>query len=189
MYSSAVGLRIGLKAERACAHMKTLPRVFLSILFSTLVAACASIEATGHLFDGQVERREGYGTLVLYRPPLFVGSAWFPTVRINGTPVAKLVSGGYTSIALPPGRYHISGNGQFDDLYEADFAIKTDSTTFAEFQFDLQGNGGVTPIAGAFVPSVGVQIKSIRWVVTEGPDVAPPGLADCRYFDPIVRAL
>jgi len=171
--------------------MKTLVRA-LSLALSILMGACASVNATGPLFDRHIERREGYGTLVLFRPPLFVGSAWFPTVRINQSPAAKLVNGGYTSIALQPGRYHISGNGQFDDLYEADIEIKANHTTFAEFRFDLQGIGEVTPIAGAFVPSASAQIKRIRWVVTEEDatlPALPPHLAECRYFDPILAAL
>src|SRR5450432_3981084 len=81
--------------------MKTLVRA-LSLALSILMGACASVNATGPLFDRHIERREGYGTLVLFRPPLFVGSAWFPTVRINQSPAAKLVNGGYTSIALQP---------------------------------------------------------------------------------------
>jgi|GEM_PF-5345621 len=75
-----------------------------STLLATLLSGCS---AKGVLFKDDISLQQEPSTIYLYRPDVYVNSAGYPNVYLNGEKVGKLYEKGYLALHRPPGEYSI----------------------------------------------------------------------------------
>ena len=158
-------------------------RKTISSLFLFLLAAC-STNATGPLYSRGTPTPSSGAELVLYRPAMNVGSAWWPIVSIDNKPAVNLYNGGYTKVVLTPGNHKILGLGKFKEPYELTISAEPGRTYYVEYAFTTSDQGNIAMAGGIPVAYGETKIEKIQWVLH--PDASPPSaLTDCRYIEPI----
>jgi len=161
-----------------------LSKYLLVLLLALFCVAGCSINATGQTYVRKSFPTSENAVLVLYRPSVRAGSAWWPHVSINGKPAVELLNAGYTEIPLKPGTYKILGIGKFKELYELDLTVEANEVYYVEYAFQTSNRSKVTFVGGGPVPYGETTIDTIKWLVHDG--ASPPSeIQNCRYIAPL----
>lgn len=158
-------------------------RNLITLLLLLLLASC-STNATGPLYSHSSPPGTSEAALILYRPAINAGSAWWPNVSIDGKPVVELYNGGYTRVSLTPGPHKILGLGKFKEPYELMVDAKPGSVYYVEYAFTTFDQGKVAMAGGIPVGYGETRIDKIEWVLHPG-DTPPAALTTCHYIEPI----
>jgi hypothetical protein len=87
------------------------------------------------------------GTVVVYRPGKFTGSALKPSVYVDGSQVTRLGNGRYVSLSLSPGKHNFESSMKAAAL-EVD--VKPNETVYLEMVIltgNWRGGGRLIPVA------------------------------------------
>jgi len=106
-------------------------RHFFAVLFSL---ACVSALAQN-------------GTVVVYRPSKFVGSALKPSVYVDGSQIGRLENGRYVSLQLIPGKHNFESSMKKTAPLDVD--VKPNETVYLEMVIlpgNWRGGGRLIPV-------------------------------------------
>jgi len=168
-------------------------RIFLIILISIFVGGCVTPHASGPRFlqIGEVETRNGYSTLYIYRTYDHFEENFSKEVYLNDVKVVGLLDSGYTVIYIKPGEYRVRIENTSKWLTSKDptakISILPETKNFLRFYVKSNYSAqisGVTIIGG--IPSMdiaGNQLEQKRWIFQERSDIPQP-LKGCRYIAP-----
>ncbi len=81
-------------------------KILLFIILSILTSSCSSIPK-GEKFSGLQAISKNNGSLYVYRPDKFAMKLAYPSIYIEGVPVADLLNGSYYFSELSPGTHSI----------------------------------------------------------------------------------
>ena len=123
------------------------------VLVGSLVASCATGPKYSEIKRSIPKLASGSGRIYFYRTS-FLGGAWKPDIRIDGTPVGRSISGGFFFVDKEPGTHVISTKM----LIEGTLTIALEA---GQTQYVRTYVAGVFPALGAFAeivePSLGSQ--------------------------------
>jgi hypothetical protein len=87
------------------------------------------------------------GTVVVYRPGKFTGSALKPSVYVDGSQAARLGNGRYVSLQLSPGKHNLESSMKAAAL---EVEVKPNETVYLEMVIltgNWRGGGRLIPVA------------------------------------------
>lgn len=88
------------------------------------------------------------GTVVVYRPSKYVGSALKPSVYVDGSEVGRLKNGRYMSFRLAPGKHSFASSMKNEPALEVE--VKPNETVYLEMVLlpgTWRGGGRLVPVA------------------------------------------
>ena len=88
------------------------------------------------------------GTVVVFRPSKFIGSALKPSVYVDGNQAARLENGRYVSLQLSPGKHNFESSMKKTGALEVD--VKPKETVYLEMVIlpgNWRGGGRLVPAA------------------------------------------
>ncbi|MEY4590862.1 MAG: hypothetical protein RL497_2938 [Pseudomonadota bacterium] len=109
-------------------------KIFTCIYFTLAITLSGCASLNGPKYSSLPElKRDGASTLVIYRVPSLKGAAWPHHIYINGQLVAKLNSGGITSILVYPGNHIVSQGPENDPTFKkVAIAFESGKTYYVE---------------------------------------------------------
>jgi hypothetical protein len=87
------------------------------------------------------------GTVVIYRPSKYVGSALKPSVYVDGNQAARLENGRYISLQFAPGKHNFESSMKKTAPLEVD--VKSNETVYLEMVIlpgNWRGGGRLIPV-------------------------------------------
>jgi hypothetical protein len=87
------------------------------------------------------------GTVVVYRPGKYVGSALKPSVYVDGNQITRLGNGRYFSVQLSPGKHSFGSSMKKEAALEVD--VKSNETAYLEMVIlsgNWRGGGRLIPV-------------------------------------------
>jgi hypothetical protein len=109
----------------------------MKMILAVLVLAAACVPASSQ-----------DGTVVVYRPGKYVGSALKPSVYVDGSQVARLGNGRYISLRLTPGKHSFESSMKKEPALEVE--VKSNETVYLEMVLlpgTWRGGGRLVPVA------------------------------------------
>jgi PEGA domain-containing protein/uncharacterized protein DUF2846 len=88
------------------------------------------------------------GTVVVYRPGKYVGSALKPSVYVDGSEVGRLKNGRYMSLRLAPGKHSFESSMKKEPALDVE--VKSNETVYLEMVLlpgTWRGGGRLVPVA------------------------------------------
>ena len=89
-------------------------RIAFAMVSLLVLSGCS---ATGPLYDGKVEVREGKAEIVVYRPDTFAHGGKSYYVHLDGQEVATLKNGGYVVLETTPEKHTVEIKASALDLF------------------------------------------------------------------------
>jgi len=87
------------------------------------------------------------GTLIIYRPGKFVGSALKPSIYVDGNQAARLANGRYVTLQLAPGKHNLESSMKKTAPLEVE--VKPNETVYLEMVIltgNWRGGGRLIPV-------------------------------------------
>ena len=131
------------------------------------------------------------GTVVVYRPGKFVGSALKPSIYVDGKQVARLANGRYVSLRLAPGKHSFESSMKKEAALDVD--VKPNDTVYLEMVLlpgTWRGGGRLIPVGQEDGKNALLKLKPIDGMQAEIADTSPkrsqsaPASADNAQPDP-----
>jgi len=108
------------------------------------------------------------GTVVVYRPGKFTGSALKPSVYVDGNQVARLSNGRYFSVRLAPGKHTFESSMKKEAPLEVE--VKSDETVYLEMVIlpgTWRGGGRLIPVGQEDAKAALLKLKPLDEKVAE----------------------
>src|SRR5258708_27721875 len=103
------------------------------------------------------------GTVVVYRPSKFVGSALKPSVYVDGYEAGRLENGRYISLRLVPGKHSFASSMKSEAALEMD--IKPNEAAYLEMVIlpgNWRGGGRLIPVGQEDARNALLKLKPLK---------------------------
>jgi hypothetical protein len=137
------------------------------------------------------------GTVVIYRPSKFVGSALKPSVYVDGNQAARLENGRYIALQLSPGKHNFDSSMKKVAPLEVD--VKSNETVYLEMVIltgNWRGGGRLIPVGQDEGKNALLKLKPLdgkQAVISETPNATstqtePPLTSDKSQAGPPIES-
>ncbi len=102
------------------------------------------------------------GTVVVYRPGKYVGSALKPSVYVDGSEAGRLKNGRYMSLRLAPGKHSFESSMKKEPALDVE--VKSNETVYLEMVLlpgTWRGGGRLVPVAPEDAKSALLKLKPL----------------------------
>ena len=126
------------------------------------------------------------GTVIVYRPNKYVGSALKPSVYVDGNQVGRLKNGRYLSVRLAPGKHSFESSMKKEPALEVE--VKPSETVYLEMVLlpgTWRGGGRLVPVSQEDAKSALLKLKPLddkEGDISEG-STPPPAQAQVPAAD------
>jgi hypothetical protein len=126
------------------------------------------------------------GTVVVYRPGKYVGSALKPSVYVDGSEVGRLKNGRYMSLRLAPGKHSFGSSMKNEPALDVE--VKSNETVYLEMVLlpgTWRGGGRLVPVAQDDAKNALLKLKPLddkQADISDAP-TAPPAQPEVSAAD------
>lgn len=173
--------------------MKNISVLFLA--FTTLfLAACAPTPPPlGQYYQPESLLPADYARVYVYRPSSILNQKVWPNITFNGTSVAALPDGAYTSVLVKPGHYAIAtASSKTDDTFmmQTDLKAVAGKTYYVALIQNVKKQHGMAAFI-SIVQNNGTgknhgNVVSGTYFGSVPENLALAKLSECRYLAPMV---